>query len=175
MLTLGCESGRDSLYFAALESDVTILDATPHAIAITCLRFAEQDLLNRLKKALVCTLEAAPSALFETFDAVTGGQVFSFILPSQFIDVMTNKILPCVAPAGYFSGHFLASDHEWRHNPALTFVTKDDLEKLFEGNGFEIVWLNEERSVCETVLDGAVFWHEFQVVARKKSVIGRFL
>lgn len=164
--TLGCESGRDPLYWVGYGADVTILDGTPHAIAITALRLAEKHELSHLAKALPCRLESIPDEL-GTFDAVTGTAVFSFIPHDQFVHVMSTKILSHVAPSGYFAGHFFGPEHEWAYKENMSFSTVKELVDLFEKNGFEILWINEIKTTRPTVFLGTVRWNEIHLIAQK--------
>jgi hypothetical protein len=166
IFTIGCGSGKDSLYWADQGTQVTILDGTPHAVAVTSLRFAEKNSLTQLNKALACSLQSIPEDL-GSFEAVTGTSVFSFIPPDQFEEVMSAKVFSHVAYSGYFSGNFFGPEHAWSENKHMTFVNADNLIDLFTKYGFEIVWINEIKKEIPTVFDGIIYWHEIQVVAQK--------
>lgn len=166
-IAIGCESGEDPLYFAACGVHVTALDATPHAIGITCLRMAENHLLKYFTDALVVKIENVPT--IGPFDAVTAGQVFSFIPPKQFTDVMTQQVLPLVGPEGYFGAHFMGQKHAWSGRSNMTFVDANQLIMLFESNGFDVVEITEINQPMPTVFNGDVWWHEYQVIAKRSA------
>lgn len=166
IFTVGCESGKDPLYWVEHGADVTILDGTPHAVSITSLRLADKGALNHLKEVFACILEEIPDDA-GIFDAVTGTAAFPFIPPHLFKDVMEHKIFSHVAPSGYFAGHFFGPEHAWATDDTMTFVSADELVYLFIQNGFEIVWLDETKKQQDTVFDGPITWHEIKVIARK--------
>lgn len=166
VLCVGCETGKDALFFAQQGAQVTLLDGTPHAIAITALRFASQ--LSQLQGAYVAMLEAIPQDI-GLFDAVVGSAVYPFIPPEHFERTMRENILSHIAPGGYFAGIFFGKEHGWAESSNKTFVTKEKLIDLFQQCGFEIVLLVEEKSREETVFKGSVLWHTFQIIAKNKS------
>jgi hypothetical protein len=166
IFVVGCESGKDPLFLASKGHNVSILDGTPHAVAITCLRLAEHNALPQLKNALVCNLEAIPNDL-GTFDVVSGSAVFPFIAPENFVETMTQHIFSHIVPSGYFAGHFFGPEHAWASNPNMTFIQVEKLQDLFQNNGFEIVWLNESKTIHTTVFHGEIPWHEIQLIAKR--------
>lgn len=166
VFALGCGSGRDPLNWTAHGSDVTVLDGTPHAVAITCLRLADRGVLSQLSGALACSLQVIPDDV-GFFDVVTGSLVFPFLPPEDFRSVMSDKVLSHVAPSGYFAGDFFGPEHSWAENQDMTFLSSDELIDFFTQNGFEIVYFNDIHKMQQTAFNGIIPWHEIQIIAKK--------
>lgn len=160
-----CESGQDPLFWAREGTTVSILDGTPHAVAITVFRLAQSGSLDQLNTIYVCKMEAIPDDL-GMYHAITGTAAFPFILPDQF-RAMENKILSHVIPNGYFAGHFFGPEHEWAVQENMTFISLEDLDRLLKERDFEIVYIEKIKKTKETEYKGAVYWHKIRVIAKK--------
>lgn len=65
-----------------------------------------------------------------------------------------------------FVGNFLGQEDEWQDDENKTFVSKEDIDTIFED--FNIIYFNEKKySKVKKVTEKMKFWHVYDVIAKK--------
>lgn len=165
VLDIGCETGKNAIPLVKAGYKVTLLDVAPKAI-----HYTRENLQKRgLEDGIVDSIEGKIEDLdpkYKSFKAVIGTYAFSFIPPNLFEDVMKNNVLGRVEAEGYFVGGFFGEKHAWSKDPEMTFMNSEKLTKLFESMGFSCE-IDEKIKEIETVLDGILTFHFFEVIAKR--------
>jgi tellurite methyltransferase len=98
-------------------------------------------------------------------DFIWAGLSLPFCRPEQFPHVW-EKITKALRSGGYFAGDLFGVHHAWRDNPAMTFVTMEEVRSLLQP--FEIELLREAEEERPTACQGMQHWHGFDIIARKR-------
>jgi hypothetical protein len=85
--------------------------------------------------------------------------------PPAYFSQLWKTINDAIKPDGYFIGQFFGPNDSWAgKNPDMTFLSKEEVQKLF--TGFTIEKFNEIDDDGEAA-SGPKHWHIFEVNARK--------
>lgn len=155
-LDVGAGAGRDSEYLLEHGWRVTAVDSSPAAI----------EALGRLQRPsfrIVAT--AAQNLEPETYDLVNAQYSLPFVPRTEFARTVM-RLRDAVRPGGVMSANFFGPRDEWNvAGTALSFSTREDVERLFAG--WDIAELTEEDAVGGTADGGSKHWHVFHVTARR--------
>lgn len=91
----------------------------------------------------------------------------SYVLPfceKEYFDTLMQNIVSNIRPGGRFSGNFFGLNHGWNH---LSLVSKDRALSYFQD--FELEYVNETAEDKLSALGEEVYFHNIDVVGRKKS------
>jgi tellurite methyltransferase len=91
----------------------------------------------------------------------------SYVLPfceKEYFDTLMQNIITHVKPGGRFAGNFFGPRHEWNH---LNLVSKEKTLSYF--SSFEIEFINEIAEDKISALGEEIFFHNIDVVGKKKS------
>lgn len=84
--------------------------------------------------------------------------------PPQHFPAFWQRVAAAVKPGGRFAGQFFGVRDEWANEPAMTFLTEEQVRALF--SEFEIEFFHEKDRQGKSVR-GLKHWHVFTVIARK--------
>ncbi len=155
---LGCGTGRDT--FELLRSGWRVLAIDAQAEAIARLRRAASA-TDRLATD-VATFE---DATWPQADLVNSSYALPFCPPESF-GALWARIVDSLPSGGRFSGQLFGDRDGWAGGEGMTFVTRDDAEKLLRP--FELERFDEIEEDGQTAVGDAKHWHLFHVVARKR-------
>lgn len=91
----------------------------------------------------------------------------SFVLPfceMDYFDSLMQNIVSNIRPGGRFSGNFFGLNHGWNH---LSLVSKDRALSYFQD--FELEYVNETAEDKLSALGDEVYFHNIDVVGRRKG------
>lgn len=167
VVDIGCGSGNDSKFYAFLGFKVTAIDCNEYAIKT--IQETNQDHMDITAKVCDVTKEMIPQC-----DIASASYSLPFIPPSAFDHTWNNQIVQSIVPGGYFVGHFFGNEDGWasQYKESMTFLTKDQIEKLFDPktSNFEEVNCKEKKKEAPLTNGGSKHWHIFTIFARKKSL-----
>ncbi|MDD6795548.1 MAG: class I SAM-dependent methyltransferase [Clostridiaceae bacterium] len=164
VIDLGCGSGGDTLFFIengweCIATDMEIEEITR---VESQLKVDKQRLLS-IKKARFeeLTLEKA--------ELVNASFCLGFC-DKNYFKGLWNRIVDSIKHNGRFAGTFFGDKDSWkRDNKDMTFLSKEEVTKIF--NGFEFEYLIEEERDGHCIDENGELadkhWHIFEVVARK--------
>lgn len=161
-LDLGTGTGRDAFYLTSQGFRVTALDSEPEAGVV----LREISINTGMPEPKFQLATFNNMVLNEQFDLINASLALPFTKPIDFKAVWSN-VVQHIKDNGRFSGHFFGNHHSWSDKPDMTFFTIEACLKLFSDN-FIIEFFKIEQEICSTVTEGRKFWHEFDIVAKKK-------
>jgi len=154
-LDVGAGAGRDTAYLLEHGWRVTAVDASPAAVKL--LRgIGPEDRLRVVR---------SPAEDFEpeTYDLVNAQFSLPFIAPARFVATV-SRLQGAVRPGGVMAVTFFGPRDEWNVPGAeITFTTKDEVERLFDG--WHVVELTEVEQDGTTATGGAKHWDVIHVIA----------
>ncbi len=155
---LGCGTGRDTF---------ELLRRGWHVLAID----AQEEALRRLRAAvggyerLETQVTPFEDAVLPPCDLVNASFALPFCPPDRFEELWA-RIGDALRHGGRFCGQLFGDRDGWAANPAITFHTRADVERLLAG--YDAERLDEEEEDSTTVVGDPKHWHLFHVVARKR-------
>lgn len=99
-------------------------------------------------------------------DLITASSSLPFCNPKYF-DIVLLKIVEAINIGGRFSDNFFGNNDGWTFDKKMTFLTKEQIDKMFER--FDIEYFEETQEDKITALGEAVHRHKFDVIAKKIS------
>lgn len=156
---LGCGGGRDTLELVARGWRVVAVDREP-AAAGRIASVVRGELADRVRTVI----EPLESVEIPPCQLVNASYSLPFCAPDRFAD-MWSRVRAAIVPGGRFAGQFFGDRDEWRDNPELTFLTRDEVLALFEG--FEIEEITELDEDGTTAMGDSKHWHVLTVIARR--------
>lgn len=166
ILDVGCETGKNAYCLIKKGHKIVLLDITPKALEYTVKNLRQVDADNGILDTIIGKIEHLDSRV-GPFKAVVGTYAFSFIAPSEFVEVMEENVLNRIVTNGYFVGGFFGEKHAWSNDPELTIVTTEKVKSFLIQRGFSIIELTEEKKKSATVLNGTKLFHTISVIAQK--------
>lgn len=100
------------------------------------------------------------------YDLVNAQYSLPFVSRNNFWKVIM-MIAESLKEGGFFCATFFGPEDEWRNDPVLTFVSKDELVEKLTACNLTIVHNEEEKSFSKTAAGASKFWHVFHVIACK--------
>ena len=91
----------------------------------------------------------------------------SYVLPfceKDYFDTLLQNIITHVKPGSRFAGNFFGPRHGWNH---LNLVSKEKALSYF--SNFNIEYIHEVEEDKISALDEEIFFHNIDLVARKRS------
>jgi SAM-dependent methyltransferase len=155
---LGCGTGRDTFELLRRGWRVLAIDG-------------QEEALRRLRKAvggydrLETRLSAFEDAELPSCDLVNASYALPFCPPERF-DELWGRIGDALRPGGRFCGQLFGDRDGWAGNPAMTFHTRADVERLLAD--YDVERLDEVEEDSTTAVGDPKHWHLFHVVARKR-------
>ncbi len=156
---LGCGSGRDVGELLRRGWNVVAVDAEPAALK----QLAERQLPGSERITPVLSrFEDVPMPI----DCLLVNSSFAMPLcePQKFHDLW-QRIRDALPAGGRFSGQWYGPRDSWLGRPGMTFISRDEAERLLDG--FEVELFEEEESDGTTPRGKPHHWHIFHIVARK--------
>jgi tellurite methyltransferase len=101
----------------------------------------------------------------EKFSLVNAQYSLPFTNPNSFVDVF-ESIVNSLKEGGVFVGQFFGIRDGWSNNPKMTFLTKEQIEVLF--NGLEVLKLEEIENDGKTAAGENKHWHIFDFIVKKQ-------
>lgn len=157
---LGCGPGNDTAELLRRGFKVYATDKEKEAIKIIRSKFRKFIQNGKLKtKAVSFEDIKMPEA-----DLINASYSLPFCHPDQF-ENLWNKIYTSIILNGRFSGNLFGDNDSWAISKDMTFLTRQNTEKLFEN--FTIEFFEEKDEDGETASGSKKHWHVFSIVARK--------
>lgn len=158
-IDLGCGSGRDIAELLRRGWTVVAVDAEPEA-------------LRQLNERKFPGGERVTPVLsrFEDVPLPIGCSLVnsSFAMPlcePQKFHELWQRIAEALPPGGRFSGQWYGPRDSWVGRPGMTFVSREEAERLL--SGFDLELFEEEETDGTTPRGKPHHWHIFHIVARK--------
>jgi tellurite methyltransferase len=156
---LGAGDGRDTIELLRRGWSVLAIDSEPAAI---------ERLRARPDLPPGATLETRVARFEETdwpkADLVNSSFALPLAAPADF-PALWQKLRRSLKPGGRFAGQLFGERDSWRGAKAITFLTRAEALRLFDG--FAVELFEEEETDSVTPRGKAKHWHLFHVVARK--------
>ena len=92
----------------------------------------------------------------------------SFSIPfcrPEFFKRLWNEIDSSILKDGRFSGNFFGKNDTWANKKNMTFLTLEEVKKLFEN--FKIEFFHERDEDGQTSDGTLKHWHVYSVIAQK--------
>ncbi len=157
-LDVGAGAGRDTAYLLRNGWRVTAVDASPTAARL--LRALGP--ADRLRVVTSAAQDFEPSS----YDLVNAQFSLPFV-PPAFFDATLRRLQNAVRPGGVMAAVFFGPGDEWNvAGSELTFTTRDDVERRFEG--WRIAELTEVEEDGSTATGGSKHWHVIHLIAQRK-------
>jgi SAM-dependent methyltransferase len=166
VLDIGCEIGKNAICLIEAGHRVVLLDIAPKAIFYTQENLKKLNLDHGIAGTCNTAIEMLDSQ-YGPFKAVVGTYVFPFIHPDMFQQVMKENVFDKIEVGGYFAGGFFGPEHSWAKNPALTIMTREELEEFFASMDLSICFIEERKDVVMTVAGSEQLFHTFIIVAQR--------
>jgi SAM-dependent methyltransferase len=156
---LGYGSGNETLHLLEAGWHVLAIDRQAEAAALL-----EQRIPASVRNAVELRVAGFEDVALPPVELVFAGFSLPFCHPSKF-DALWAQITGALRSGGRFAGQLFGLQDDWAQNPAMTFHSRADVERLFEG--FDVENLDE---VCGPgrAYAGPKTWHVFHVIARKQ-------
>ena len=159
-IELGCGAGNDTVYLIKNNWNVLAID--------------REDVQERISKRLNTEEQKKFGFQKQNFEEIKLEKanliVANFSLPfchKNKFNELWNKIKENILPNGYFVGNFFGVKDEWKLNKTdMTFLTKEDIRKLFDE--FEMIRFKEIEKDGKTGMGKIKHWHIFDIIAKKK-------
>lgn len=157
-IDLGCGSGNDTVYLLKHNYSVVAVDKEDDVIEIIKSRIPKNYQLDFI-------IDMFGGVKLSRTNLVVANFSIPFCHPkyfSRFCKEITNNI----NLGGYFVGNFLGKEDEWKDNENKTFVSKEDIDTIFED--FDIMYFKEKKYSKKKESTGRMkFWHIYDVIAKK--------
>lgn len=161
-IDLGCGAGIETGELLRRGWRVLAIDQQPAAIEAT-LAHVPADARDRLTTRLAGFDEAElPPA-----DLIWSGLSLPFCPPERFPDLM-RRIVAALRPGGRLACDLFGERHAWRERAGMTFVTREEVERLLQPCEFEL--FSEAEEERETAFQGRQHWHGFDIIARARPL-----
>lgn len=156
-IDIGGGALKDTCYLLNQGFEVTVVDKSP------LMMIEAEKVQNEKLHPFVSSFEDFnfPENQFDIASSI-------FALPftdPKYFDLVIFKIKQSVKKGGVFCGHFFGINDDWSTNEKMTFHTRDQIEKFFEG--FQIIALDEIEEEGKTANGNPKHWHIFEVIAIK--------
>jgi len=159
---LGCGDGRDTVELLQRGWGVVAIDGEDEAIARL---LARADLADDQRARLDARVERFEDARWPRADLVNASFSLPFCPPERFAAVWA-RIVASLRPGGRFTGQLFGPRDEWAPDDGMTFLARDQLERLLAP--FRLERFDEVEEDGTTALGRAKRWHVFHVVAQKR-------
>ncbi len=156
-LDMGAGAGRDTAYLLEQGWRVTAVDSSPAAVK----------LLRGLGSPEQLTVVRSKAEDFDPnrYDLVNAQFSLPFVPPSAFAETL-SRLQGSVRPGGIMAVTFFGPRDEWNApGSELTFTTKDEVERFFDG--WHVVELAEVEEDGTTATGGSKHWDVIHVIARR--------
>jgi tellurite methyltransferase len=160
-IDLGCGGGIETQALLQRGWQVIAVDQEPAAIDYVTAHF-----LPRAEERLTTHCATFTDLALPKADLIWAGLSLPFCPPGQF-PVLWEHIRSTLRPGGRFAGDLFGTNHAWRQNPALTFLSREQV--LAYLHTFEIELLAECEEERPTTFQGMQHWHGFDIIARKPA------
>jgi SAM-dependent methyltransferase len=158
-LDVGAGGGRDSRHLLEHGWRVTALDASKHSVA--ALRLLRP--LGDLRVVQTAAQDFEPG----DYDLVSAQYSLPFIPPARFAATV-RRLQASVRPGGVMAATFFGPNDEWNApGTEITFLTRTEVERLFEG--WHVHELEEVDQDGPTATGASKHWHTFHVTARRPT------
>lgn len=98
-------------------------------------------------------------------DFIYSGFALPFASPSVFAQLWL-ELSRALKPGGLIAVNLLGENDEWaQRSQPFTFLSSQQIDQLFAD--FDVVYLREEEGE-RPAFEGAKYWHNFDVIARKR-------
>lgn len=168
VVDIGCGAGNDTCYYAVNKNhQIIALDCNQGAITATTDAVNQHGYSN--VSVIVRNIMAEP---IPECDIASASLCMPFISPTNFTVTWENNIVSRIKPGGYFVGHFFGPNHAWRVHSELTFLSKEQVQSLFDKNSshFEGLKFFKETQREVVLANGQkTIFHTVKAVARKKG------
>lgn len=124
---------------------------------------AEQNPENNNIEVVIASFESF-SFPQNKFDLVNAQYSLPFTSRDKFYDVFRSTI-DSLKENGIFVGQFFGEKDDWNKNTKMTFLTKEEIDKLFDD--MEIINLEEKESDGKTAAGEDKHWHIFDFIVKK--------
>jgi len=98
------------------------------------------------------------------FDIVNAQYALPFISPNQFKRVFMN-MFNSLKNGGILTGQFFGDRDEWKDNPNMTFLNKEEV--YFYLKDYKIIYFQEEEKDKTSKKSEAKHWHLFHFIVQK--------
>lgn len=126
---------------------------------------AEQNIKNSKIEVVITPFESFNFPK-NKFDLVNAQYSLPFTNPDKFYDVF-QSIINSLKENGIFAGQLFGDRDDWRKDTKMTFLTKEEVKKLFDG--VEIIKLDEKEGAGKTATGKDKYWHIFDFIVKKIS------
>ncbi|MEK7103556.1 MAG: class I SAM-dependent methyltransferase [Patescibacteria group bacterium] len=160
-LDVGAGALRDTRFLLEQGFDVVAIDQSP-------LLAKEAEAVQSEKLHYVITSFDSFDFPENEYDIVSSTAALSFNHPDTFNEVF-EKIKKSVKREGILSVNIFGTNDEWNtdgNERNMTFLSKDEVEKLFEG--FKIITFYESEKDSTTADKKPKHWHIFRVIAKRQ-------
>lgn len=166
MIELGSGIGEDARYFMSRGWQVLAVDSNDEAIDLVSEKAEKNSKLASKLSVLRSMFETMPFPFLKSVDLVYASNTIPFCNPKDF-DKFWQNIIALVNPEGIVAVTLFGDRHSWTDDPSMTFVTKSQVENLFKE--FEFIRFEETDEVEDAAFEKNVRWHQFHIVAKKKT------
>jgi len=156
---LGCGTGRDTFELLRRGWRVTAIDSEPEALRRLLAGVAAGD-----RGALETQAARYEDAVLSQCDLVNASWSLPFCAPASFREVW-DRVEGALRPGGRFCGQLFGDRDGWAPKDDITFLTRNEAERLLDA--FEVERLDEVEEDSQTAVGDPKHWHVFHVVARK--------
>lgn len=156
-LDFGCGAGSQSKYMLKKGYNVVAVDGNPDA----------REYIERLtaKDKIRFVQSDFETFQFGKYDLINSLHALPFTNKALF-EAMFTRLKASLNPNGIFAGQFYGLNDEWNTpNETMTFLSKAEVEKLFED--MKIISLIEKEQQGTIADNSPKHWHVFEVVAVK--------
>ncbi|GAC1645997.1 MAG: class I SAM-dependent methyltransferase [Herpetosiphon sp.] len=158
-LDLGCGALQDTRELLSRGFRVTAVDRHP-AVA----EMAQALPHDQLK----CIISTFADFQYGTYDLVNASFCLPFN-PRDTFDEVFALVMHSIKSSGIFTGQLFGINHSWNTpESTVTFHTQEQVERLFNANGMQIVTLTTEEDDRRPIVGPLMHWHIFQIIARKR-------
>lgn len=155
-LDLGAGALGDSKYLVAKGYQVTAVDSEASV----------ENLAIGIPNLEVVVLPMENFVPNHKYDLINAQYSLPFVSAEHFWEVI-SMIAESLKEGGVVCATFFGPEDEWRDDPELTFVSKNELVDKFTTYNLTIVNLEEEKGFSGTAAGANKFWHVFHIIARK--------
>lgn len=158
-LDLGCGTLIETKELLRRGFHVTAIDSSPQVRG-----FAEA-LAN---DNLTCVISTFDAFDYQTYDIVHASYSLPFNPPETF-DSMIRRVFAAIRPGGIFVAQLFGINDSWNTpDTAMTFHTRNQVERLLRENGLDMIDFNEVEQDGMAVF-GPKHWHLFNIVATARA------
>jgi SAM-dependent methyltransferase len=156
-LDFGCGAGNETKYLLDSGHEVTAVDGN---------KDAEKYIKALYSHGKVHFVKSDFETFkFGSYDFINASRALPFVHKNAFNDVF-SRLKGSLKPRGIFVGDFYGVNDQWnKSDETMTFVAKNDLERLLKG--MQIIRMEEKEEDGAIANGNPKHWHVFHVIARK--------